>query len=173
MSGTHILHLYRPRVSYFLSHGIVKSLTFKIYGKLKFQCTRNGPRTLRFVQGLSRTPLSFFPRYLTTRFSKHILLHIKFSKIKKSAQQIDYATHPTPPQCRPPASLSPPHPTPPQMAFSEVYWAFPFTGHSQVLGVPMAWQRRRQAMAKWRWGRRKWRWVRARGAVTHVTPLSF
>ena len=29
--------------------------------------------------------------------------------------------------------------------------AFPFTGRSQLLGVPMAW-RRRQAMAKWRWG---------------------
>ena len=29
--------------------------------------------TLRFVQGLSRTPLFFFPRYLTTRFCKMIL----------------------------------------------------------------------------------------------------
>ena len=44
-----------------------------------------------------------------------------------------------------------PHPTPPRMEFSEIYWAFPI-----ILGVPMAWQRRRQAMAKWRWGRRKW-----------------
>ena len=36
--------------------------------------------------------------------------------------------HPTPPHpnvgLRPPS----PHPTPPQMAFPEIYWAFPFTG---------------------------------------------
>ena len=53
---------------------------------------------------------------------------------------------------------NPPHPKP-QMAFSEIYWAFPVTGRSQLLGVPMAWRQRRQAMAKWRWGRRKWRWA--------------
>jgi len=37
------------------------------------------------------------------------------------------------------------------MAFPEIYWAFPFT----YLG--MSWRRQRQAMAKWRLGRRKWR----------------
>ena len=57
----------------------------------------------------------------------------------------------------------PPHPTPPRrfrkskvMAFPFHVMAFPVTGRSQLLGVPMAW-RRRQAMAKWRLGRRKWR----------------
>ena len=49
--------LYGSRVSNFLSHRIIKSLTFKIYGKLKFQC-RNGPQNPHSVQGLSRTPLS-------------------------------------------------------------------------------------------------------------------
>ena len=48
-----------------------------------------------------------------------------------------------------------PHPS--HMAFSEIYWAFPVTGRSHLLGVPMAWRRRRQAKAKWRLGRRKWR----------------
>ena len=38
----HILHLCRPRVSNFLSHRIVKSLTRRIFGKLELQCTRNG-----------------------------------------------------------------------------------------------------------------------------------
>ena len=33
-----------PRVSNFLSHRIVKSLTFRICSKLKFRCTRNGPQ---------------------------------------------------------------------------------------------------------------------------------
>ena len=37
-------------------------------------------------------------------------------------------------------------------------WRSPFTGRSQLLGVPMAW-RRRQAMAKWRLGPIKWRWT--------------
>jgi len=41
------------------------------------------------------------------------------------------------------------------------HWAFPFTRLSRLLGVPIDWRRRRQAMAKWCWGRRKWRWVRA------------
>ena len=48
------------RVSNFLSHRIVKSSTFMIYSKLTFQCTRMAFKTIRFVQGLSRTPLLFF-----------------------------------------------------------------------------------------------------------------
>ena len=44
----HLAHLYRPRVSYFLSHQIVESLIFKIYGKLEFQCTRNGAQNPPF-----------------------------------------------------------------------------------------------------------------------------
>ena len=43
--------LYGPRVSNFLSHRIVKSLTFRIYGKLKFQCTRKVPQNPRFCPG--------------------------------------------------------------------------------------------------------------------------
>ena len=50
------------------------------------------------------------------------------------------------------------------MAFPFNGMAFPFTGRSQLLGVPMAW-RRRQAMAKWRWGPIKWR-----GAPTPGPP---
>ena len=42
---------YGPRVSNFLSHRIVTSLTFRIYGKLKFQCTRNGPQNPPFCPG--------------------------------------------------------------------------------------------------------------------------
>ena len=51
--------LYGPRVFNFLSHRIVKSLTCRIYGKLKFQFTRNVYQNPPFCQGLSRTPLSF------------------------------------------------------------------------------------------------------------------
>ena len=47
----HIAHLYRPQVSYFLSHQIVKSLTFRMYGKLKFQCTRNCPQNPPYCPG--------------------------------------------------------------------------------------------------------------------------
>jgi hypothetical protein len=43
--------LYGPRVYNLLSHGIVKSLTFRVYGKLEFQCTRNGPQNLPFCPG--------------------------------------------------------------------------------------------------------------------------
>ncbi len=43
--------LYGPRVSNFLSHRIVKSLTFRIYGKLKVQCTRNGTQNTQFCPG--------------------------------------------------------------------------------------------------------------------------
>ena len=39
-------------------------------GKLTFQCSRNGPQNSHFVQGLSRTPLLFIPRYLTNIFSR-------------------------------------------------------------------------------------------------------
>jgi hypothetical protein len=47
-----------------------------------------------------------------------------------------------------PPHPAPHHPTPPHIAFSEIYWAFPVIGRSQLLGVPMAWRRWRQAMAK-------------------------
>ena len=52
--------LYGPRVSNFLSHRIVKSLTFRIYGKLKFQCTRNGPRNPPFLSMVSPGHLYYF-----------------------------------------------------------------------------------------------------------------
>ena len=48
-------------------------------------------------------------------------------------------------------SKTSPRPTPSQMTFLDIYWAFSFTS------LAMAWRRRRQAMAKWRLGRRKWR----------------
>ena len=44
--------LYGPRVSNLLSHRIVKFLTFRIYGKLEFQCTRNCLRNLPFCPGI-------------------------------------------------------------------------------------------------------------------------
>ena len=47
--------LYGPWVSNFLSHRIVKSLTFRIYGKLKFQCTRNGTQNHPFCPGSPQT----------------------------------------------------------------------------------------------------------------------
>ena len=39
------------RVSNFLSHRIVKSLTFRIHGKLKCPCTRNGNQNHPFCPG--------------------------------------------------------------------------------------------------------------------------
>ena len=51
-------------------------------GKLTFQCSRNGPQNPPFVQGLSRTPLLFIPRYLTHIFSKIILQKDKISIIE-------------------------------------------------------------------------------------------
>ena len=39
-------------------------------------------KTIHFVQGLSRTPLLFVPRYLTTRFPKNILQKKKTSRIE-------------------------------------------------------------------------------------------
>ena len=65
--------LYGARVSNFLSHRIVKSLTFRIYGKFKFQCTRNGPQNPPFCPGSIQDTCILFPRYLTTRFLKMIL----------------------------------------------------------------------------------------------------
>jgi hypothetical protein len=64
--------LYGPWVSNFLSHRIVKSLTFRIVN-WNFNVLEMALKTLHFVQGLSRTPSLVFPRYLTTRFSKMIL----------------------------------------------------------------------------------------------------
>ena len=39
------------RVSNFLSHRKVKSLTFRIYGKFESQCARNGPQNPPFCPG--------------------------------------------------------------------------------------------------------------------------
>ena len=41
-------------------------------------------KTFHFVQRLSRTPLFFFPRYLTTRFPKRILQQKRTLKNRKS-----------------------------------------------------------------------------------------
>ena len=78
---THILHLYRPRISYVLSHRIVKSLTFRIFGKLKFQCTRNGPKSPPYCAGSIQDAFIIVPRYLTTRFSKNIWPKKEISEI--------------------------------------------------------------------------------------------
>ena len=46
--------------------------------------TEMASKTLHFVQGLSRTPLLFIPRYLTNLFFEHILQKEAMSKIEKS-----------------------------------------------------------------------------------------
>ena len=54
--------LYGPRVSYFLSYRLVRSLTFRIFCKLEFQCTRNGPQNLPFCPGSIQNTFLVFPR---------------------------------------------------------------------------------------------------------------
>ena len=49
--GKMVRNLFEPRISKFLSQRIVKSATFRIYGKLEFQCTRNGPQNPWFCPG--------------------------------------------------------------------------------------------------------------------------
>ena len=74
--------LYGPRVSNCLSHRIVKSLTLRIYGKLRFQCTRNGPRKPPFCPGSIQNAFTIFPRYLTTRFFNFVLPEQKIENMK-------------------------------------------------------------------------------------------
>ena len=53
-------------------------------------------KTLHFVQGLSRTPLLFIPRYLTNIFYKHILRKDKISIIENlKIQKPRFTTVPT------------------------------------------------------------------------------
>ena len=52
--------LYWPRVSNFLSHRIVKSVTFRISGKLEFQCTRNGTQNPPFCPGSPQNTFIIF-----------------------------------------------------------------------------------------------------------------
>ena len=61
------VQLYGPRVSNFLSHRIVKSLTFRIYGKLKFQGIRNGPQNPPFCPGSIQDTFILFPTPGTMR----------------------------------------------------------------------------------------------------------
>ena len=71
-----------PRVSNFLSHRILKSLTFRIYGKLKFPCTRKGAKNHPFCPGSIQDTFIIFPRYLTNLFCKMILQTTKSRESK-------------------------------------------------------------------------------------------
>ena len=73
--------LVGARVSFFLSHRIVKSLTFMVSSKLKIQCTRNGLRNLPYCPGSIQYTF-IFPRNLTTSFSKNIPQRRAISKIE-------------------------------------------------------------------------------------------
>ena len=55
------------RVSNFLSHRIVKSLSSMIFGKLGFQCTRNGSQNPPFCPGSPQNTFIFL-RYFKTKF---------------------------------------------------------------------------------------------------------
>ena len=108
-------------------------------------------KTLHFVQGLSRTPLLFIPRYLTNIFSK-IFSKKKISRIEnleiwkskspgsltgaQNKVHTGSAPHTTPPH------PTPPNPTPPWrfrksnvMAFPFNVIAFPVTGLSHGLAA--------------------------------------
>ena len=65
--------LHGPRVSNFLSHRIVKSSIFMIFGKLEIQCTRNGHQNPPFCPGSPQNTFIFL-RYFKTRFFKLIVL---------------------------------------------------------------------------------------------------
>ncbi len=63
-------------------HGIRKSTFQHLTVNWNFNVLEMALKTLHFVQGLSRTPLSFLPRYLTTRFSKNSLQNKHISIIE-------------------------------------------------------------------------------------------
>ena len=54
-------------------HGIGKSTFQHLTVNWNFNVLEMALKTLNFVQGLSRTPLLFIPRYPTNLFSKYIL----------------------------------------------------------------------------------------------------
>ena len=54
-------------------HGIVKSTFQHFTADWNFNVPEMALKTLHFVQGLSRTPLLFIPRYLTNIIFKNIL----------------------------------------------------------------------------------------------------
>ena len=54
-------------------HGIRKSTFQHSTVNWNFNVLEMARKTLHFVQGLSRTPLLFIPRYLTNTFSKNVL----------------------------------------------------------------------------------------------------
>ena len=81
----------RPRVSNFLSHRIVKSLTFRIVGKLEFQCIRNGPQHL-LLSRVSPGCLCYLfpdipPTHLSQKIAKTNISRIKNLEIRKSEHQ--------------------------------------------------------------------------------------
>ena len=89
----HILHLYRPRVPYFLSHKIVKSLTLRIYGKFKFQCTRIDPQNHphcpgsiqdTFIICSSISHHQIFLKYVAKKRNLENPVHWQKTKLKKT-----------------------------------------------------------------------------------------
>ena len=72
--------LYGRRVSKFLSHRIVKSSTFRMYGKLKFQCSRNGPQNPLFCPGSIQDTFIICPSVS----HRHIFQNMLQTKLNKS-----------------------------------------------------------------------------------------
>jgi hypothetical protein len=62
-------------------HGIGKSIFQHLTVNWNFNVLEMAFKTIHIAQGLSRTPLLFFPRSLTTRFSKNIPQRSNISKI--------------------------------------------------------------------------------------------
>ena len=62
-------------------HGVRKFTFQHLTVNCHFNVVEMGVRTLHFVQGLSRTPLLFIPRYLTNLFFKNILQKQNISRI--------------------------------------------------------------------------------------------
>ena len=128
--------------------------------------------TLHFVQGPSRTPLLFIPRYLTNIFptnnlQKETSRELTISKVDAGKLVDSFSPRDGPvsngqvcaDQGLRDGGLRKSLPTPPHPGVfgNLMLWrSHLLLWRSQLLGVPMAW-RRRQAMAKWRLGRRKLR----------------
>ena len=62
-------------------HGIGKSTFQHLTVNWNLKVLEMALKTIHFVQGLSRTPLLFIPRYITNIFFKHILQQQKISRI--------------------------------------------------------------------------------------------
>ena len=67
--------LWGPRVSNFLSHRIVKSLISMMFGKLEFECTRNGPQNPPCCPGSHQNTFITFLRYFKTIIFRSWFVH--------------------------------------------------------------------------------------------------